>query len=64
MSRSEVGCAGQSAISKSGIRFCVRSRAKSLKKAHDLYAKPLTLGRIMRMSCGDLFVRDTGVGTH
>jgi hypothetical protein len=37
----------QSAISKSGIRFCVRSRALTIV-AHDLVAKPLTLWRIMR----------------
>src|SRR5438445_1891605 len=37
-----------SAISKSGNRFCVRSRS-DLKVAHDLIAKPLTLWRIMRI---------------
>ena len=37
----------QSAISKSGSRFCVRSRS-ILIMAHDLVAKPLTLWRIMR----------------
>src|SRR5260221_2965763 len=38
-----------SAISKSGYRFCVRSRS-NYKRAHDLTAKPLTLWRIMRWS--------------
>jgi hypothetical protein len=35
------------AISKSGSRFCVRSRL-FLKRAHDLIAKPLSLWRIVR----------------
>jgi hypothetical protein len=38
----------QRAISKSGPRFCVRSRA-NYQRAHDLIAKPPTLWRIVRL---------------
>jgi hypothetical protein len=45
----------QRAISKSGPRFCVRSRAL-YEEAHDLIAKPPTLWRIMRVPFSGLLL--------
>src|SRR5947208_16005330 len=51
-----------SAISKSGARFCVRSRSLQ-KEAHDLIAKPRTLWRIMRWDDGYRYGRTSFHGS-
>src|ERR1700737_2379973 len=45
-----------SAISKSGNRFCVRSRFLIIERAHDLFAKPRALWRTMRYSKAAAYV--------